>query len=427
MRILFLSSWFPFPPDNGARMRTWGLLRQLARKHDIAMLSFARDVPIDRSSLEAVDQFCQVLAVVPYGISRQSGPWSLAHLFSMKPRSLLQTYSLEMEARVRDALHKHTFDLIIASEIGPGLCTTPHAVGVSAIPLVIEDLELSMILDAVRAQDTCKGQMRHRLTWWKQRQYAVRLLRQVQGCTVASDQERVLLQRIAPEFEALKVIPNGLDLELYKGDWQPPMSDSLIFPGALTYQANFDAMVFFLETVFPLVQLQCPEVTLRITGRTDGAPLTRLPVNEHVVLTGYVKDVRPVIAQSRVCVVPLLTGGGTRLKILEAMVLGTPVVSTSRGAEGLEATPGEHILIADQPEEFADAVVRLLTDDALHDRLSVNGRCLVKEQYDWVSIGSQLNDFLDEILVRHQSDCHAEGGDRVAAVADRGWVSGVDR
>ena len=410
MRILFLSSWFPFPPDNGARMRAWGLLRQLAREHNIAMLSFARDGSIDRCSLEAVGRFCQVLAVVPYGISHQPGLRSLPHILSTKPRSLLETYSMEMEAQVRDALNQQTFDLVIASEIGPGLCTSPHALGISATPLVIEDLELSMIWNAIRAQDTWIGRMRHRLTWWKQRRYTVHLLSQVQGCTVASDQERALLRSIAPEFEPLTVIPNGLDLEFYEGDWPPPASDTLIFPGALTYQANLDAMDFFLEAVFPLIQTQCPEVAMRITGRTDGVPLHRLPTNGRVILTGYLEDVRPAIAQSRVCVVPLLTGGGTRLKILEAMALGTPVVSTSRGAEGLEAAPGKDILVADEPGEFADAVIRLLTDDVLHHRLRANGRSLVQDQYDWVSIGSHLNDFLEKVVVRHQDDCQAKGG-----------------
>jgi glycosyltransferase involved in cell wall biosynthesis len=332
-----------------------------------------------------------------------------------------------MEAYVRDALQQQTFDLVIASEIGPGLCTTPHVVGSSAVPLVIEDLELSMIWNAIGAQDTWLGRIRHRLTWWKQRQYAISLLHQVQGCTVASEQERDLLQSIAPGFEALAVVPNGLDLELYEGDWPPSKSDALIFPGALTYKANFAAMSFFLEAVFPLIQLRCPEAILRITGRTSGVSLNQLPANESVVFTGYVEDVRPVIAQSRACVVPLLTGGGTRLKILEAMALGTPVVSTSRGAEGLEATPGEHFLVADEPEEFADAVVRLVNDDALHNRLRENGRSLVQAQYDWVSIGNQLNGFLDEIVVRHQDDCQAGGRDKVEVVTDCGWISSADR
>lgn len=396
MRILFLSGWFPYPPDNGARMRTFNLVRQLAHRHEVALLSFVRSRQVGQSDLDAVSSFCQVLGTVPYRNFHPSRPRALLHMLSTRPRSLLETYNPQMEAQVQEALHQHTFDLIIASEIGPGLCTVPYVLGLDAIPRVVEDLELSMIWNKARAQHTWMGRARHRLTWWKQRRYAARLLRQVQGCTVASNQERALLQSIAPGFEPLAVVPNGLDLKLYEGDWGPSAPNTLIFPGALTYQANFDAMAFFLEAVFPLIRTQRPGATLRITGRTDGVPLHCLPANDGVIFTGYLEDVRPAVAQSQVCVVPLLTGGGTRLKILEAMALGTPVVSTSRGAEGLEARPGADILIADEPTEFVGAVLHLLGDSMLRAKLVVNGRRLVRERYSWDRIGEKLDQFLHQ-------------------------------
>lgn len=398
MRILFLSSWFPHPPDNGARMRTFNLLRQLARRHEVALLSFVRDRQVGQSDLDAMATFCRVLGTVPYRNFRRSHPRALLRPFSMLPRSLLETYNPQMEAQVQEALHRHIFDLIIASEIGLGMCTSPYVLGLDTIPRVIEDLELSMIQNKIQAQHTWTGRARHRLTWWKQRHYTVRLLRQVQGCTVASDQERALLQSIVPDFEPLAVVPNGLDLELYEGDWGPSAPDTLIFPGALTYGANFRAMVFFLGTIFPLIRAQQPGVTLRITGRTDGVPLHRLPANDSVIFTGYLEDVRPTVAQSQVCVVPLLTGGGTRLKILEAMALGTPVVSTSRGAEGLEVTSGEEILIADEPAEFAHTVLRLLDNETLCAKLAANGRRLVEKRYSWETCAQKLEQLLHHVV-----------------------------
>jgi glycosyltransferase involved in cell wall biosynthesis len=194
------------------------------------------------------------------------------------------------------------------------------------------------------------------------------------------------------------VVPNGIDLDFYAGNFGTPESGSLIFPGALTYQANFDAMDFFLRQVFPSVKAKCPGVTLRITGRTDGVSVDRLPLSEGVTLTGYLDDVRPCVARSWACVVPLHVGGGTRLKILEAMALGTPVVSTSKGAEGLEVTHGEDILIADTPTEFADALLRLLDDRALRARLATNGRKLVESQYGWEGIGEKLDQLLREVV-----------------------------
>jgi glycosyltransferase involved in cell wall biosynthesis len=194
------------------------------------------------------------------------------------------------------------------------------------------------------------------------------------------------------------VVPNGIDLDFYSGHFGTPESGSLIFPGALTYQANFDAMDFFLRRVFPSVKAKCPEVTLRITGRTDEVPVERLPLSERVTLTGYLDDIRPYVTQSWACVVPLRVGGGTRLKVLEAMALGTPVVSTSKGAEGLEVTHGEDILIADTPAEFADAVLRLLDDGALRAKLATNGRRLVEKYYSWETCARKLEQLLYQVV-----------------------------
>jgi glycosyltransferase involved in cell wall biosynthesis len=175
----------------------------------------------------------------------------------------------------------------------------------------------------------------------------------------------------------------------------------LVFPGALTYDANFDAMAFFLRKVFPAVKVRQPAVVLRITGKTDGVLVNRLPLDERVILTGYLEDIRPTVAQSWVCVVPLRVGGGTRLKILEAMALGTAVVSTSKGAEGLEVTPGEDILIADEPTEFADAVLCLLDEQALRAKLAVKGRRLVHERYGWEHITKKLEQLLYQVVEEH--------------------------
>jgi len=209
---------------------------------------------------------------------------------------------------------------------------------------------------------------------------------------------------IAPHCQYVVVVPNGVDLDRYKDDSGASEPGTLIFPGALTYSANFDAMAFFLHQIFPLVKARWPEVVLRITGKTNGVPVDRLPLDERVILTGYLDDVRPTVAQSWVCVVPLRVGGGTRLKILEAMALGTPVVSTSKGAEGLEVTQDEDILIADTPAEFADAVLRLLNDRALRARLAANGRRLVESRYGWKVIGEKLDQLLRRVVKEREAE-----------------------
>jgi len=217
------------------------------------------------------------------------------------------------------------------------------------------------------------------------------------GCTVASDLERAKVLQIVPGYERLAVVPNAVSFEQYQSDFGVPLPDSVTFTGALSYFANFDAMVFFLTAVWPIVRARRPGARLFITGRTDGVPLNRLPLDESVTLTGYLADIRPQIARSRVCVAPLRQGGGTRLKILEALALGTPVVATSKGAEGLAVTPGEDILLADEPAEFASAVIRLLDDETLHAWLATNGRRLVEKCYSWEESAQALERLLYQV------------------------------
>jgi len=407
VNILFLSGWFPYPPDNGARLRVYNMIQQLATHHEIALLSFAREgrpTPKDTP----ITSHCRVIGTVPFQPFQPYRLQALLGLVSPQPRSLTATRSPEMEAMIQRALRAQAYDLVIASEIGPGTGMSSYARDLARacpeqgrrIPCVVEDLELSMIQGGIRAQRSRLGQWRRRLTWWKLKNYIPRLLQDMAGCTVASAEEKRLVEQLAVHGFPVAVVPNGVDVNSYAGDFGSPEPDSLIFSGALTYGANWEAMQFFLTQVFPLVKAQRPDTTLRITGHTDGTSQERLPQQPGVIFTGYLEDVRPAIAQSWISVVPLRRGGGTRLKILEAMALGTPVVATAKGAEGIEARPGQDLLVADDPASFAQAVVRLLANPALRQQLSSNGRRLVKQQYDWKAIGARFDAFLQKVMVR---------------------------
>jgi glycosyltransferase involved in cell wall biosynthesis len=155
-----------------------------------------------------------------------------------------------------------------------------------------------------------------------------------------------------------------------------------------------------------LIQVERPQVKLAITGKLDGVAVDRLPVvkNNGLVLTGYLADVRPTITRSWISIAPLRLGGGTRLKILEALALGTPVVATSKGAEGLNLVPERDILIADTPADFAAAVIRLLQDATLREALSQNGRRAVETHYDWQIIGQQFNNFIEAIVAQSKPE-----------------------
>jgi glycosyltransferase involved in cell wall biosynthesis len=284
-------------------------------------------------------------------------------------------------------------DVVIASQID----TAPYVRSLEGVVSVLEELELSVIRDKWLSQQSLLRRVRFHLTWWKLTSYLPRMLDDFAGCTVVSEQERRLIEAVAPGFGPVAIVPNGVDLDAYAGDFGSEQPGTMVYTGALTYGANYDAMEYFMHSVLPLVQARYPDVKLRITGGLQGVDLDRLPIGDGVELTGYLEDIRSVIAQSALCIVPLRIGGGTRLKILEAMALGTPVVSTTKGAEGLHVTHGKDILIADGPEAFAEAVLRLLNDADLRSSLSDRAKAMVSERYSWRRCVAALEAMLNEL------------------------------
>ncbi len=394
MQILCLSSWSPYPPDVGARIRLRHLLAAIGAAHAVELICFFRERE-ERVAPEALPPGVSLLGALPAPTGRGKR-LSLDGLFSSYPRAVAEQFVPEMADRLADALSRKRYDLVLAFEMGPGVTTAPYLLDVRGVRRVVEGLEISMIRAKAAAARSPLLRLRYRLTWRKQRRYTRELLRQIDGCTVPSDLERAAILDVAPDSRPVAVVPNGVDLEWYRGDFGPVEPDTLVFPGALTYEANFEAMRFFLGEIFPRIRRARPQATLYITGRTDGVDLRRLSLGDGVALTGYLPDVRPRVARSAVCIAPLTLGGGTRIKILEAMALGTPVVATSKGAEGLEVTPGRDLLIADDPEAFAGAVVRVLEDADLRAALSAAGRRRAAD-YDWRIIGQQLNAFLKRV------------------------------
>jgi len=397
LNLLFLSWWFPYPPDNGSRIRLYNLLNQLSQDHSVTLLTFSDDPMADLVHVPVLREFCadvQVVRRVPFA----PGRWrALRGFFSLWPRFFVETHSREMVDLVVQRASTH--DIVIASQVW----MTRYALAAGKRPIVLEELEVTPFYEGRGLHQDLFWQLRCGPMWWKFRRLVRTLARQFDAVTVASDHEVRLLEEIAPIHNLLTVVPNGVDLSLYEDDFGQPVPDTLIYPGALTFYANYGAMAYFLDEIYPLIRARCPQAVLRITGKTDGVDLSALPANDGVIFTGYLEDIRPAVAQSWACVVPLKVGGGSRLKILEAMALGTPVVATSKGAEGLDVTAGEDILIADEPSALAGAVLQLLEDQALRTRLAANGRRLVEDSYSWETCGRTLEQLLDQVVERREN------------------------
>lgn len=389
MRVLFLSSWYPYPADNGSRLRIYHLIRQLSSRQEVSLISFAEE-PISDSRIRAMRALCAEVKVVPWRRFQPRRLKAVLGLFSLLPRSVVDTYSEEMAQTVLREAAWFQPDVVVASQMD----TAPYARQL-AVKRVLDEVEVTVLYEAYARERSRLRRLRAWLTWQKLVAYLRAVLRDFDGCTVVSNVEHRRVMEIVAAKSPIVVVPNGVDAEACARVAVQPEPDTLIYSGALTYEANFDAVNHFLRETFPLIQAQRPGVKLFVTGKLDGVRLNDLSHNDGVIFTGYLDDVRPRIAQSWVSVVPLRVGGGTRLKILESLALGTPVVSTSKGAEGLDFVNGRELFIADAPSEFAQRVLHLLGDCALREELSAAGRRAVADRYNWTTIGQLFCDFVE--------------------------------
>jgi glycosyltransferase involved in cell wall biosynthesis len=324
-------------------------------------------------------------------------------LFSGKPRSVIQTYSHKMSALIKEALKNESYDVMVASEVNMPYLVSQLASEVTGIPKIIDAIEFSLAKDAYNNSETMSQRFRNGLTWLKLRGFTKSILQNVDACTVPSEQEKKNVLEIIPGYTNVKIIPHSLDITQYSVSVDNPSPDSLVYTGSFTYFANLDAMDYFLKDIYPQIKLSAPKVRLQVIGDTGNAQLEKWLIDEGVTFTGLIQDVRPNIAKSWLTIVPLRFGAGTRLKIIESLALGTPVVSTSKGAEGLDVINGKNILLADTPSDFANAVLGVLKNRDLRESLSREGRNLIVEKYSSSSMGIKFNSLLEKVVYSNNS------------------------
>ena len=389
MRILFLSNWFPFPPDNGSKLRIFNLISGLAKLHEITLLSFSDD--IHRTNLKELHKICKSVHVLPTRKYDAGSRRAVLGLLGRKPRVLADRFVPEMDQMIQKEISTGAYDLVIASQI----YMADYLFNSARIPAIFEEAEVGVFTDAVQDAENLVRKTRNQLTLSKLKSYFQALLPKFAFSTVVSETEKELLQNLVPEYLATEVIPNGVDLASYQDVSETPRPRHLIYTGALTFSPNYDAMEWFTGRVLPFVQEAVPGVQLTITG--DHAD-NLFPGDQNVNLVGYVDDIRPLIASSWISIAPIFTGGGTRLKILEAFGLQTPVIATAKGAEGLDVQHEKQLLIADTAESFTRETIRLLNDAGLRQELVSNAYQLVIEKYDWSVIMPKFLSLVDKAV-----------------------------
>ena len=386
MRILFAAAYLPYPPNSGGRARSFHLLRWLAGRHEVHLLAFTHD-PADLAGVPALERLCASVRVVP-ALAYPLGPWARLRRALRSPADLAMP---RRSAQMASALAgSPPFDLAFLDDLG----TVEYARLLAGVPTILSkhNVEAALYRQLARAKRPLSP------AWALARLEALALAR-YEGQTAAlfrqvivvSEQERARLAAHCPAGR-IAVVPNGVDTHYYAP--QPSVAeepDSLLFVGSFFWPPNVDAAHWLAGDILPRIRRELPGVRLCLAGHDPPPEILALAHPPGLVVVSSVPDVRPYLARAAVCVVPLRIGGGTRLKILDALAMGRPAVATSLASEGLDLVAGRDLLIADGAEAFAAAAVRLLRDPARRAALGTAGRQTVEARYTWTSVLAALD------------------------------------
>lgn len=386
----------PFPADNGGRLRAAHMLRYLCRQHEVELACFTDSV--DPFDFPDADRLCGITAIprpspVAWGRTARA----------CVPAEVLHLQSPRMARHISEAIRRFSPDVLMAGDPALSPYFAPYRDRVRVLDYL---MVLTLSLERLAALSRGWQRVLWNLRWYKQAAYHRRIAGQYHLCLVNSREDYADLLTHSPHWRRVEFVPNGLWLDDYPLGLAPVEPRTLIYPGAVGYAPNRDAVQYFIEQILPRVRAEVPDVRLMVTGKVpaDGSA----PIAPGVVYSGHLPDVRPAIASAQLCVIPLRSGaGGARFKLLESLALGTPVVSTSIGAEGVEGQRGKDYWVADGPVEFASQVTRLLKSTELRRHGSASGRRLIEREYDWNRLGTRVDGMLRELV--EKQPFHASG------------------
>jgi sugar transferase (PEP-CTERM/EpsH1 system associated) len=395
MKVLFVTTKSPYPLHEGRALRTYNLIREVAREHEVHLVSFVQ-TPEELEGIEHMRSLCRELHF--HKLHFNAPRWRLAveavrELFGRAPLQVVKYRQASMRRTLQRLLATHRYDLVHfdmlhLAEYFP-LC--------GPVPKLLTEHNVESVILQRRAETETRPLVRAYLRYQQRKlqRYEAQACRAADHVVAVSEADAEQLQRVSGR--AVTTVPNGVDTTFFTAALdaaaQRNAAPTLVYVGAFTWFPNADAIRHFVEQVFPLIRAARPDVQLTVIGKgADAKSEPALAAQPGVRLAGLVDDIRPWVQQAQAYVVPLRIGGGTRLKILDAMAMGKAIVSTSVGCEGLAVTPGHDILVADDPREFAHQVLRLLGEPELAARLGRNGRALIEQRYDWRAIGAGLLD-----------------------------------
>lgn len=391
-RILFLSQLIPYPPDSGPKVRSYFVLRHLAQDHAVTLIAFSR--PDDSPEAVAhLKSFCESVHTVPM---ERSPLRDLRHLIE----SLLSNRSFiirrdtvhEMQALVDRELQRLSYDFVHADQLWMAQYALRPRRNQPKPALILDEHNACYQIFQRLAQGERNPAKKIVLEreWRALRKYEAWACSQFDQVVTVTDEDRGTLSSLTKKFHPnqkppdFSVIPICVDTELQQPIQPIPGTKNVLHMGTMFWMPNVEGVAWFIREVWGLVKQEIPEASFTIVGKRPPADLQRMADQDPSIrITGYVADPLPYLQDCAAFIVPLHSGSGMRVKIVESWARGLPMISTRIGAEGLQYEENENILIADSPAAFAKATVRLLQDDALNQKLRRRGREWVEQAYDW--------------------------------------------
>ncbi len=393
MKILHFIPYIPTPPTFGGALRIYHLLKHNYENHDLTIAGFSDSGSIKelQKAFPGVEDKIYLLdRPFKKRFKRLSQTYSL---FTNNSNWYLRTSSQALQQVVDDLVEKNDYDLVQFEF--PVMCQIQIKSGAKTI-MDAHNVEYD---NFQRMYKLAKSPFRK---YFYKREYEkffveeIELASRQDAIFTTSYRDKNIFHNHLPE-KPIHVIPNGVDTDFFTPSEQQAEPNSLVFTGMMGYVPNNDGICYFIDHVLPLVRQKIPDIKLYVVGKNPPASV-RKRASDNIIVTGFVDDVRPYVHRSSVYVVPLRMGGGTRLKVLEALAMKKPVVTTSIGCEGIEVVNNEHLLIADKAKDFAESVIKLLKDKKEVKRLSDNGYELIDKKYKWSAIGQQMEGAFNEVL-----------------------------
>ena len=400
MKLLWVKSGGLAPPDTGGKIRSYQILRELARRNEVTVaLSYVteKDKIDQHPALES--QFTRLVRwpVQPPDRASWSGGVQYARNFlSAQPYSVVRFCHPEMLQDLRGVIHQEKFDLIVcdfvlAAPLIPWNTTVPKILFTHNVEATIYRRHFEVARNPI-----------WKAVWWREYRTMLRMerkyTRSADHVLTVSEVDRRYFSRFA-NTNKITAIPTGVDVEYFRPLPGAEQAHNLVFTGSMNWLPNEDGIIYFVQKILPKVRRSVPDVVLWVVGRDPSVAVQKLAQEDPSVrVTGAVEDIRPYVGRGSVYVVPLRVGSGTRLKIFEAMAMGKAIVSTTIGAEGLPVTHGKDILLADQPEDFAQQTVQLLQNESLRNQLGAAARSLVEQHYSWGRVGAYCETVFSRVI-----------------------------